>query len=78
MKTIIHYLKTIVTTTALLVTTATVSYGSNLNSVVNSTFVEQFDVLNLRSSAPEPVTMLLLGIGLLLLAAVAKKGKSQS
>ncbi len=78
MKTIIDYLKTIVTTTALLVTTATVSYGSNLDSVVNSTFVEQFDVLNLRSSTPEPVTMLLLGIGLLLLAAVAKKGKSQS
>lgn len=78
MKKALHYLKSIVPTTVLLVSSTTASYAANLNSVMSSTLVEQFDVLNLRSSTPEPVTMLLLGVGLLLLAAVARKGKSKS
>lgn len=74
MKNIFKNLKSAAATIVLTIGSATTSYGANLNSTLG----EQINVLQLNNSSPEPETMLLLGIGLLLLATVARKGKSKS
>lgn len=78
MKNIWRYLQSVTATIVLLVGSVTISYGESLNSALPTSLGEQLDVLQLNSSAPEPETMLLLGIGLLLMATVARKGKSGS
>lgn len=77
MKKAIRYLKTTIATIVVLGGTTTLSYGANVNNILNNTFGAQADGLQLTGSAPEPESMLLLGIGLLLLATVLRKGKKK-
>ena len=78
MKNIVRYLHTVTATIVFLIGSATLSYGANTSGALSKSISEQLDVLQLGSSSPEPETMLLLGIGLLLMATVARKGKSRS
>lgn len=75
MKNAISYLKTTIATTVILVGATTSSYGASINNIFSDTFGAQAAGLQLTRSTPEPETMLLLGIGLLLLATVLKRGK---
>ena len=77
MKKAFNYFKSIVSTTALLVGTATTSYGSQISNSFSNGIGEQIKGLQLSNTTPEPENMLLLGVGLILLAAVARKGKNK-
>lgn len=77
MKKAIRYLKIIIASLVLLVGATTSSYGANVHNIFSNMFGEQVGGLQLAGSAPEPETMLLLGIGLLLLATVLRRGKKK-
>ncbi len=74
---VFNYLTTIVSTALLLAGSVATSYGSQVNNPFNKGLGEQTQLFQLTHTTPEPETMLLLGIGLILLAAVARKGKKK-
>lgn len=77
MKKAINYLRTTITTIVLLVGATVSSYAANVNNILSNTFDAQASGLQLTSSTPDPESMLLLGIGLLLLVTVLRRGKKK-
>lgn len=71
-------LKSVVATTVLLLGSNTFCFADVLDSgVLRNIQIDPGQSFQISASTPEPATMLLLGIGLVLLAGVAKKGKGE-
>ncbi len=71
-------LKSAVATTVLLLGSNTFCYADVLvGGALRNMQIDPGQSFQISASAPEPATMLLLGIGLVLLAGVAKKGKGE-
>ena len=78
MKRSISYLKTSIATVVFLFSVTSLSYGANAQNIFSNAFDGQANGLQLIRSTPEPATLLLLGVGLLLLASVLRRGKKKS
>ena len=77
MKNTFGCLKTTIATVVLTVGNSASCYGASINNVFSNILGEQAQGVQLINTTPEPETMLLFGIGLILLAAVSRKGKKK-
>ena len=76
MKVYPRYIKVIVATVMLLIGSNTFCFADILNGTLSNIQIDSAQNFQ-TSAAPEPATMLLFGIGLVLLAAVARKGNNK-
>lgn len=76
MKILSRYIKVIIAAIVLLIGNSTFCYADILDGALRNIQIDSVQSFQ-TSAAPEPATMLLFGIGLVLLAAVARKGNNK-
>lgn len=73
---ILRSIKSVIAATVVLLASKTFSYAAVLDGgVLRNIQTDSGQNFQISASTPEPATMLLLGIGLVLLAGVARKGR---
>lgn len=70
-----RYVQCIIAMAVLLLVSSTFCYADILNAPSINIQFDPVQSFQMSASRPEPATMLLLGIGLILLSAVLRKGK---